>query len=425
MARNNERLSKELEPLCKNLTDAVSGLGSSGGRESVISAAKAIIHAAQDAQELYVHFAVNKCEIIVMRLFLKWEVFQGIPLQGSISFSELAAKIGAEVGLIARLSRMLIASGMLSLAGKDQVAHTHRSRMIAEDPLFRSTAKLILYEDFPQAAGTPEYFEHYGRREPAGKAHTPYGFRKGQPEKTVFELMGEQPQLVQIFMEAMVRTQEFLSTSHYDVSWIVAAENDDDDGDDNDDDDDDDDRPLLVDVGGGAGQALRDILSRTPGLPRERCVLQDRAEVIERNKKTGGGDPELSGVRMMAVDFHQEQPIKGTLTLHYLFQSLSLCARAYLIRRCLHDYGDKECAGILRQIEGAMDNDSRLLIMEMVLLPDSPPFCYAMDMAMMGIAGKERTLDDWEALTAEAGLKISKVVPAHGIGLSVLECVKG
>lgn len=65
-----------------------------------------------------------------------------------------------------------------------------------------------------------------------------------------------------------------------------------------------------------------------------------------------------------------------------------------------------------------------LLIMEMALLPDSPPFCYAMDMVMMGIAGKERTLDDWEAITAEAGLRISKIVPAPGIGLSVLECVR-
>jgi hypothetical protein len=79
---------------------------------------------------------------------------------------------------------------------------------------------------------------------------------------------------------------------------------------------------------------------------------------------------------------------------------------------------------MLKHIEGAMDSSSTLLIMEMVLLPDSPPFCYAMDMAMMGIAGKERTLDDWKAIAAGAGLRVRKVVPAPGIGLSVVECVK-
>jgi hypothetical protein len=38
---------------------------------------------------------------------------------------------------------MLVASGMLTLVGKDRIAHTHRSRMIADDALFRSTAKLM------------------------------------------------------------------------------------------------------------------------------------------------------------------------------------------------------------------------------------------------------------------------------------------
>lgn len=102
MSQNNEQLSKELQPLCNNLINEVAALGSNGSRESVIGAAQAIVHATQSAQDLYVHFAVNKCEIIVMRLFLKWEAFQEIPLQESISFSELAGKIGAEVELVGK-----------------------------------------------------------------------------------------------------------------------------------------------------------------------------------------------------------------------------------------------------------------------------------------------------------------------------------
>ncbi|KXX79214.1 hypothetical protein MMYC01_203693 [Madurella mycetomatis] len=120
--------------------------------------------------------------------------------------------------------------------------------MIAEDPLFRSTAKLILYEDFPQPAGTPEYFAHYGRRERAGRTHTPYSFRRGEPNKPVFELISQQPDLLVIFIDAMVRTQDFLAT-RYDAYWIaedmdrILA-----------------DRALLVD-GGSGGQTLK---ARTP-----------------------------------------------------------------------------------------------------------------------------------------------------------------
>lgn len=103
MSQVNEELNGELNALIERLTSEVTAFTSSANpdnRHSVIQAAQAIVHAAQDPQGLYVHFAVNKCEMIVMRLFLKWEAFQEIPLQGSISFADLASKIDADTGLV-------------------------------------------------------------------------------------------------------------------------------------------------------------------------------------------------------------------------------------------------------------------------------------------------------------------------------------
>ncbi len=95
----------------------------------------------------------------------------------------------------------------------------------------------------------------------------------------------------------------------------------------------------------------------------------------------------------------------------------------YLLRRVLYGYGDDEGVEILDKIREAMDRDnSTLLIIDMILLPDSPPLCFAIDMNTMGIAGNERTREDWETLSSRAGLKITKVVWGEGIGLSVLEC---
>ncbi|MBE3045157.1 hypothetical protein IMZ48_21910 [Candidatus Bathyarchaeota archaeon] len=68
-------------------------------------------------------------------------------------------------------------------------------------------------------------------------------------------------------------------------------------------------RAVLVDVGGGKGHSLAAILRDHPGLPRERCVLQDRGEVIEAVEEVN--DPVLSTIRKMAADFHTDQPVKG------------------------------------------------------------------------------------------------------------------
>lgn len=99
---------------------------------------------------------------------------------------------------------------------------------------------------------------------------------------------------------------------------------------------------------------------------------------------------------------------------------------AYWIRRCLHNHSDTFALNILRILADAMHDDSRLLIVEEIKgnPPDAP--AAATDMAMISIAGKARTLDDWECMTAEAGLKINSV--GDGVGswgeLTAIECVK-
>ncbi|KAK0716604.1 O-methyltransferase-domain-containing protein [Apiosordaria backusii] len=404
-----------LTPLCQNLLDEVKS--GNATRQSVIRTAQSIIHAAQDEQELYVHFVVNKVEIIVMRLFLKWEAFEAIPTEGAISFEDLAKKLDADVELISRLTRLLISTGMLSSPTLNHASHTPRSLPIALNPLFRSTMKLILYEDFPQEAGTPEYYAHYGRHHlPREKSHTPYAFAKGQPEKTVFEIMNQNTELMGIFMQAMTKTQEFMAcrqldgpgggdqtNERYDFTWVWEG-----------DDEGNGERVQIVDVGGGAGHTLAGILSWEKRLNPGRCVLQDREEVIaavSAKAKNNENGVLLKEVKKMGIDFHREQPVKG--------------AKGYLLRRCLHDYGDDECVNILQRIQSVMEKDSKVLIVEMVLVSgESPPFSYALDLAMMGISGKERTLQEWEGIVSRAGLKVGKVVMGKGIGMSILECVK-
>jgi demethylsterigmatocystin 6-O-methyltransferase len=73
-------------------------------------------------------------------------------------------------------------------------------------------------------------------------------------------------------------------------------------------DDQDPDAVLLVDVGGGMGQEIREIKARFPELPG-RMILQDLSSTIERVQAEGAGSMEA-----MAHDFFTPQPIQGKIS---------------------------------------------------------------------------------------------------------------
>lgn len=102
-----------------------------------------------------------------------------------------------------------------------------------------------------------------------------------------------------------------------------------------------------------------------------------------------------------------------------------LGAKAYYLRRILHDYSDAKCLEILSHIVAAAAPDTRILISEAVdpgtsTEADLPMICA--DFAMLNIGGKERTEAQFRTLLGAAGLKLVKVwkLPAD----CLLEAVK-
>ena len=55
------------------------------------------------------------------------------------------------------------------------------------------------------------------------------------------------------------------------------------------------------------------ILGENPNIPPERCVLQDRPDVIEHIKAMD--EPALRKTEKQAIDFFVEQPVRGLLSL--------------------------------------------------------------------------------------------------------------
>ncbi|TID27967.1 hypothetical protein E6O75_ATG00734 [Venturia nashicola] len=164
----------------------------------------------------------------------------------------------------------------------------------------------------------------------------------------------------------------------------------------------------LVDVGGGAGQAIGNIKKTYPNIPG-RFILQDLPKSIESLASGRAGE---LGFEPMVHNFFEQQPIKG--------------AKYYHLRRVLHDWNDESCLKILEPTKAAMDPKySRLLIHDFVL-PDvnCGPLEASVDLIMMTTCdGKERTEGDWHELLGRAGFRIEKIHRAEVGTVAVIEAI--
>ena len=153
------------------------------------------------------------------------------------------------------------------------------------------------------------------------------------------------------------------------------------------------DEIVLVDVGGGQRQVLEDIRMHVPELNGKKMVLKDLPKTVEDHVP-------LEDVDFVPYDFLTvEQPVKG--------------ARAYLLRHILHDWPDRICRKILlNTIPALVKGKSKILIVEIILPPMSPPiFGALMDIQMMNYGGGGRKERQWRAIFESVGLEIVKIWP--------------
>ena len=95
------------------------------------------------------------------------------------------------------------------------------------------------------------------------------------------------------------------------------------------------------------------------------------------------------------------------------FESVPTGGDAYLMRHIIHDWSDEHCRAILGQIHKVMPAGGKLLIVENVIRAgNDPDFAKLLDLEMLTMTdgGKERTEEEFAALFASAGFRLTRVV---------------
>jgi O-methyltransferase domain len=162
----------------------------------------------------------------------------------------------------------------------------------------------------------------------------------------------------------------------------------------------------IVDIAGGNGSLLSAVLA---AYPNRRATLFDLEEAIAA-ARCGEGGP-LLGVSFVVGDvLTSAAPEGGDL---------------YLMRHLMHDYEDGDCVRILANVRHAMRADARVLVLEAPLPSDDNPGPGRwLDLqVMMLCGGRERTVEEYAALFAKAGLRLARTIPTRHPAMTVIEAV--
>ena len=159
----------------------------------------------------------------------------------------------------------------------------------------------------------------------------------------------------------------------------------------------------VVDVGGGDGRFLSDLLAKYPNMVATLVELPDTAK------------------RAAAYFAHQGIADRVDIAEGSFFDELPDGGDVYVLGHILHDWPDAEASTILRRVRDAAGDDGRLIIVEQILdRANLNPVQSRTDLLMRVLFGsKERTHGDWDELASASGWRLADVHDCDGIRMLI------
>jgi 2,7-dihydroxy-5-methyl-1-naphthoate 7-O-methyltransferase len=289
---------------------------------------------------------------------------------------DLAAACGADPDALGRLLRFLVHKGVFAEVSPDKFTLTEVGRLLAD----RDCAGRAAYLDLD---GTPARMD-------LAFAGLPHAIRTGEPGyasvygRDFWTDLDAEP-AYRAYFDDLMRLQQLVTAPQVAAlyPWPEVSH--------------------VVDVGGGSGGLLAEVLGAYPHL---HGTLVDRAE------------PAASAARAFA-----ERGLAGRseVVVGDIFEPLPRDGDVYVVSRVLTDWSDAHATTILRRCAQAAGSAGRVLIIE--ALPTQPhvPHLSPFDLKMLVlVGGRERGAEEFAALAAAAGLAPARAYNGAA-GLTLLE----
>jgi hypothetical protein len=276
----------------------------------------------------------------------RFQLPKHVPLDGPISYADLAGRCGLSEAQTRRYVRSAISLRVFSEPTPGMVEHNAASAILAtttlHDWLGMATEDLA-----PAALQVADSMEMY----PAGDqpAESAFAIANGSKgDKDLFAIVGDQPKRMERFANSMAWSMKVPGMEpKYTVDHLGWS---------TDKDSADGWCPkVIVDVGGGTGTLCKAILDTYPDV--ETAIVEDLPEVAAQGASQA---PEhLQGrLEFRPNSFFEEQTVKD--------------ADVYLWRCVVHDWPDSFATKMLRNQIPALKKGARLLFLERCLEPPTP-----------------------------------------------------
>lgn len=295
-------------------------------------------------------------------------------VKGPLNSSELAGRLAVHEQPLFRVMRALAAQGVFTQDLSNDFGLTPISQLLRSDVPESMRYIVISYGE-----------RHY---EAAGKLiHT---VRTGETAfnhiygKGLFDYLSENEEASMIFNLFMAQSHR-KSGDHLGRSYFKGRE-------------------LVIDVGGGRGHLIAQILRQNPQL---KGILYDLPQVVGQASKYLGEEGVGDRCQVVSGSFFESVPTGGDI---------------YLLSRILHDWPDEKAGRILTNCRRAIRSDGTVLIMDAVIPEgDAPHLGKQIDLQMLFLVGGiERTEEEWRRLLEYSRFEL-KGISKTGVQFDVIE----
>ncbi|MGW0803402.1 methyltransferase [Nonomuraea sp. NPDC002799] len=295
----------------------------------------------------------------------------------AVPVEELARRSGTDVDALGRLLRHLVCRGVF--------AEREPGRFAVNEPA------ALLASDHPSGMRAWLDLDGFGGQMDLAFTGLLHTVRTGQPAwETVFGApfwhhLAANPELRASFDATMATGADYVADAAGGYDWSGARH--------------------VVDVGGGTGALLAEVLRANPEV---RATLVDLPDTVDRGRRHLAERGLETRCEFAGQSFFDPLPAGGDV---------------YVLRRVLHDWGDDDALLILRRCAEAAGRHGRVVVIE---TPggsgDAPAMFAEMNLRMLVLSGGgERTVEDYLAITADAGLDLAGVRHT-ALGHVILDC---
>jgi len=307
----------------------------------------------------------------------------GIPdllADGSRTSNELARSTQTHAPSLRRLMRALVALGIFVEIDGDRFSLAPAGELLRSDTPGSQRSIVLFLVGPARWQGWSDLLQCVRSGEPAADRVL------GMPLFDYYALHPEESQMHDRAMAAFSRNAATAFLAAYDLSPYRCA----------------------VDVGGGSGQLLAQMLC---AYPRLNGVLFDLANVVDQAGSTLSEAGVADRCQVHAGSFFETMPSGGDI---------------YLLKNVLHNWDDERAKAILAKCRDAMSRDAMLLVLDRLLPERAEHGCktdaYLLDLEMLTLApgGRERTQREMQALLEATGFGFKGVIPTAS-SLSIIE----